>query len=171
MKDQDSIFFKNFSIMLGGLILLTIILAIVGYIMHNNLLGDDVVIKDRTMIEKMIEPVAKVNTGELKTVTTAIADPEIVERTEEVSAPTIAFEGSTDGKMIYNSVCMACHMTGAAGAPKLETADWAGRLGKGLDGLTESAINGMGVMPPKGGRADLSDEQIKVTVEFMIKGL
>jgi len=159
MKDQDSIFFRNFSMLLGFLVFTTIVLAVVGYKMHNNLLSDDGMAKDRTAIAKVIEPVAKVNTGD------------VIAIKEEVEEVAVAFEGSTDGKMIYQNVCSACHGTGAAGAPKLEAAAWKTRLTQGIDKLVSHAINGfqgtVGFMPAKGGRADLSDEQVKATVEFM----
>jgi cytochrome c5 len=165
MKDQDSIFFKNFSFLLAGLVVLTIVLAVVGYLMHYSILGEDEMAKDRSAIAKTIEPVAKVNTGDA-----------IIAVAEETSeAVAVAFNGSVDGKMIYDNVCFACHGTGAGGAPKLETAAWASRLPKGIDGLVENAIAGfqgtIGFMPAKGGRADLSDEQVRATVEFMTQGL
>lgn len=163
MKDQDSIFFKNFSIMLVALIVITIILIIVGKIAHENLLGRDVMSEDRSAVAELIKPVAQVNTGE------AI----IVE--EKSAAVAVAFDGSTDGEMIYQNVCFACHGTGAGGAPKLEAAAWSARMDKGMDGLVDNAINGyqgtLGFMPAKGGRADLSDEQVKITVEFMTSKL
>lgn len=69
---------------------------------------------------------------------------------------------------LYQAACLACHTTGAAGAPKIgEAAAWQSRLGKGVDGLVTSAINGIGAMPPRGG-SQLSDEQIKVVVEYIL---
>ena len=158
MKDQDSIFFKNFSLLLGFLVILTIVLILVGKMMHENLLGRDAMAQDRTDVTKTLESVAQVNTGDAIIVV------------EEDKGPAVAFEGSTDGKMIYDAVCMACHTSGLAGAPKLEAADWTDRMAGGVDGLVTSAINGKGAMPPRGGRADLSDEQMKATVEFMLQG-
>ena len=160
MKDQDSIFFKNFSIMLIALIVITVILIIVGSLAHESLLGRDEMTEDRSTVAQSIEPVSQVNTGGAM----------VAEVKEEVVA-SVAFDGSTDGEMIYQKVCFACHGTGAGGAPKLEAAAWAARMGKGVDGLTASAINGfqgtLGFMPAKGGRTDLSDEQVKATVEYM----
>jgi cytochrome c len=43
------------------------------------------------------------------------------------------------------------------------------RVGKGLDMLVQNAINGLNAMPPRGGRADLSDEQVQAIVEYMIQ--
>lgn len=69
---------------------------------------------------------------------------------------------------MYNGACLACHATGAAGAPKMgDAAAWADRLGKGIDALTASAINGIGAMPPRGG-SQFNDEQIGAIVEFIL---
>ena len=70
--------------------------------------------------------------------------------------------------MIYNSACQACHMSGAAGAPLLVAAQWEDRLDKGKDTLVSHAINGFNAMPAKGGRTDLSDEQVRASVEYML---
>lgn len=149
--------------MLGALVLLTIVLIVFGYYMNDKAYEKDEMAKDRTLIAETIKPVAAVNTGEA--IIAEIA-------TEEVA---LAFDGSTDGNMIYENVCSACHTTGAGGAPKLEAPAWAGRLDKGLDALVANAVNGYqgeaGYMPAKGGRTDLSEEQVKATVEFMIEGL
>ena len=73
------------------------------------------------------------------------------------------------GKAIYSTACFACHMTGAAGAPKLDDkAAWAPRLAQGMEALVASSINGKGAMPPKGGRADLSDEDVRAAVAYMV---
>ena len=70
-------------------------------------------------------------------------------------------KGAKTGEQVVAAVCGACHNTGVAGAPKVgDNAGWAPRLGLGLDGLTKSAIAGKGAMPPKGGGADLTDEEI-----------
>lgn len=158
MKDQDSIFFKNFSLLLGFLVVLTVVLIFVGKMMHENLLGRDDMAQDRTAIAKTLASVAQVNTGD------------VVLAVEEDKGPAIAFDGSTDGKMIYDNVCMACHTSGLAGAPKLEAADWTDRMAGGIDALVTSSINGKGAMPPRGGRADLSDEQMKAVIEYMTSG-
>ena len=80
----------------------------------------------------------------------------------------VAFGGSMDGEMIYNSACQACHMSGAAGAPLLVAAQWEDRLDKGKETLVSHAINGFNAMPAKGGRMDLSDEQVRASVEYML---
>jgi cytochrome c5 len=71
---------------------------------------------------------------------------------------------------VYQSVCAACHSTGAAGAPRLDDGDeWAQRLNeKGLDTLVSHAINGFQAMPARGGNPNLSDEEVTGTVSYML---
>jgi len=78
-----------------------------------------------------------------------------------------------DGKDTYEKVCKMCHATGVANAPKLgDKAAWAPRIAKTTAVLEEHAIKGFkdkGVMPPKGGRANLSDDDVKAAVAFMVE--
>ena len=90
-----------------------------------------------------------------------------VARFELAKAPAVA-AGPKDGATIYNSVCGACHNTGAAGAPKIDDkAAWAPRLATGKAALINSVTNGKNAMPAKGG-ATLSDEEIKNVVEYVM---
>ena len=73
-----------------------------------------------------------------------------------------------NGKATFDGVCMACHGTGVAGAPKLgDKAAWAPRLKQGLDALHQAAIKGKNAMPPKGGNMALSDADVKAAVDYM----
>ncbi|TDO15200.1 cytochrome c5 [Halomonas ventosae] len=77
--------------------------------------------------------------------------------------------GSIDGAAIYNNVCMACHETGAAGAPVRGNAEqWSARLEKGTDMLYNHALNGFNAMPAKGGNPSLSDAEVKAAVDHLI---
>lgn len=79
-----------------------------------------------------------------------------------------AAAGPVSGEAVYKQACAACHAAGVMGAPKFgDAGQWAPRLGKGKDTLYASAINGIGAMPPKGGAAALSDEQVKAAVDYM----
>lgn len=94
--------------------------------------------------------------------------PPAAEKTAAAPAAAPAAAEPTSGEEIYKSVCSACHDTGAANAPKLgDKAAWAPRLAQGLDTLTENAIKGKGAMPPKGGKADLSDGGIALAVIYI----
>lgn len=81
---------------------------------------------------------------------------------------------AAEGKAVYDQACIACHAQGVAGAPKLgDTEAWADRIAKGMDTLYENSINGFqgdtGVMPPKGGFTNLSDEEVKAAVDYMVE--
>lgn len=78
------------------------------------------------------------------------------------------------GQQVYNNVCIACHSPpGVGGAPALGDADaWAPRIAQGMETLFDHALNGFagatGVMPKKGERLDLSDEEVIGAVEYMV---
>lgn len=77
------------------------------------------------------------------------------------------------GPQVYNNACLACHGAGIGGAPVLGDAEaWAARIAQGMDVLKEHAIKGYqgsaGYMPAKGGRTDLSDEEVANAVEYMV---
>ncbi len=79
-----------------------------------------------------------------------------------------------DAKAEFESKCSACHGFGIAGAPKPgDTADWQARMIRGMDVIYGNAINGFtgdtGIMPPKGGFTDLSDDQVKAIVDYMVR--
>jgi cytochrome c5 len=64
------------------------------------------------------------------------------------------------GEQVYAAQCVACHASGAAGAPKLgDAAAWAPRLKSGYDALLASALKGKGAMGAQGG-GDFSDFEI-----------
>lgn len=70
----------------------------------------------------------------------------------------------------YNRYCVACHSTGAAGAPKLGDAEaWAPRLEKGVDALVKTSISGIGAMPPKGMCNECTEDDFKALIEYMSK--
>ncbi|HBS26346.1 MAG TPA: hypothetical protein DD827_04340 [Gammaproteobacteria bacterium] len=86
------------------------------------------------------------------------------------AAPKVATaSGNLDkGKSIYKTACFACHDSGVAGAPKLgDKAAWVSRIAAGMDSMVQVALTGKGGMPPKGGRLDLSTEDIQAAVAFM----
>jgi cytochrome c5 len=84
-------------------------------------------------------------------------------------APVAASGGADATKTIYGSSCAACHDSGAAGAPKLgDKAAWAARIKAGKETLYNSALKGKNAMPPKGGNASLSDEDVKQVVDYMV---
>jgi cytochrome c5 len=84
-----------------------------------------------------------------------------------------ASSGPRSGEEVYNAACMACHTTGAGGAPKLgDVAAWADRIAKGNEVLYASGVNGVpGTgMIAKGGCMNCSDEEIHAAVDYMVAG-
>jgi len=161
-EQTDSVFIRNISVVLVLLIIFTFSIAF---------LARDVGFKDdsasnpsrETTMEERIKPVAGVYTGEAGAAAIEAA------AVASVTEMKVAFDGSLDAEMIYGSVCSVCHTTGAAGAPIPGSPLMVERTAKGVDMLTQNAINGLNAMPPRGGRADLSDEQVRVIVEYMIQ--
>lgn len=89
------------------------------------------------------------------------------------AAAATASSGPRSGEDVYNAACMACHSTGAGGAPKLgDAAAWAERIAKGNDVLYSSGINGVAGtgMMAKGGCMNCSDEEINAAVDYMVAG-
>lgn len=88
------------------------------------------------------------------------------------SAAPAAPAASTDaGKKLYDTVCMACHAAGVAGAPKFgDKAAWAPRIKQGQATMYDHAVKGFqgkaGMMPAKGGSA-ASDDEVKAAVDYM----
>lgn len=88
---------------------------------------------------------------------------------EEAAGDEPAHAG-IDGEAIYNQACMACHMTGAAGAPRRgEAGEWEGRIDQDIETLYDHAINGFNAMPPKGGNMGLSDDEVRAAVDFLVE--
>jgi cytochrome c5 len=87
----------------------------------------------------------------------------------EPSAP----KGNLAGDAVYGQVCKTCHDAGLAGAPKIGDKNaWGPRIGQGQPSVIQHAINGFqgktGVMPPKGGNADLTDTEVGRAVVYMV---
>jgi len=73
------------------------------------------------------------------------------------------------GETVYNTICKACHEAGLAGAPKTGDKEaWAARIATGLEALLKSATNGKNAMPARGGAADLTDDELKAAVEYLV---
>lgn len=72
------------------------------------------------------------------------------------------------GEEVYKAVCVTCHGTGAAGAPKFGSKeDWAPRLKDSMDTVYNYALHGKGAMPAKGG-SNASDADVKAAVDYMV---
>jgi cytochrome c5 len=82
----------------------------------------------------------------------------------DASAPVV----EKSGKEVYEAACVACHGSGALGAPRFENkGDWGARIGQGYETLVKNAIEGIRQMPPRGGNADLTDAEVARAVAYM----
>ena len=88
--------------------------------------------------------------------------------TTAILLPTAAVAERT-GEEIYNSKCIACHMSGVAGAPKFgDAASWAPRAEKGIDALLATSKTGINAMPPMGTCMDCSDAELSSAIQYML---
>jgi cytochrome c5 len=73
---------------------------------------------------------------------------------------------AADGKAVYDKSCGACHNNMD---PKLgDKAKWGPLIKQGTDALVASVVKGKGTMPPKGGAAAASNDDIKAAVEYIM---
>jgi cytochrome c5 len=73
------------------------------------------------------------------------------------------------GKEVVDAVCIACHGTGANGAPKIgDKKAWSKLASRGLTGLSQSALKGIRKMPPHGGNLTLSDTEVERAITYMV---
>ncbi|WP_111641699.1 c-type cytochrome [Marinimicrobium alkaliphilum] len=87
------------------------------------------------------------------------------------AAPTAAASDEPrSGGEIYDAHCATCHAAGVAGAPIMGDADsWADVFARDIDEVYANAINGIGGMPAMGLCMNCSEEEIRVTVDYMIE--
>ena len=94
--------------------------------------------------------------------------------TAGISICLLAGSAVADGKATYDSACGVCHTAGVAGAPIVGDKEaWAERVAQGNDVLFKHVLEGfqgkVGYMPPKGGFAHLSDDDVKAALEYMVQ--
>ncbi|MBK9117692.1 MAG: c-type cytochrome [Betaproteobacteria bacterium] len=83
----------------------------------------------------------------------------------EASGP----KGMATGEQVYSQVCKTCHETGLAGSPKVgDKAAWGKIVAQGEKLAFEHAIGGIRAMPARGGNPDLTDDEVKRAVAFMV---
>ena len=154
---KDSEFVNYFMAILGVLVAVTAIILVLANTLASKQETMDIAMLERT--KERIAPIGQVNIGNVPL------------QKASVSAPA----GKTDSAAfnpegVYQTVCHACHGSGILESPRIDDASaWKARLTNGLDNLYQIAIQGRGNMPAKGGRTDLSDENFKKVVDYMLK--
>ena len=189
MSKADDVFWRQF----GVLLILLTVFGFAMYFVANSISGNAYAkmnsIPDAVLAR--IAPVGQSRTGDpagqtpapAQTAAAPAAQAETPETETTAAASDTTASGSADqtaaaaagavdiaaGEQIYQTACFACHMTGVAEAPKLDDpAAWEPRLAQGMAGLLQSSINGKGAMPPKGGFAHLTEDDLRNAIGFML---
>lgn len=169
VSKQDTHFFNVFSMVIGLLIVVAIGIFVLARVVAGET-QDKQVLEERPYIknvESHLQPVGQVAVAGQDNAALAIK-------------PDAGAAGAGAGPALpksgdetFQQVCSACHGAGIAGAPKAgDKAAWGPRIAKGKDVLYDHALKGFqgssGVMPAKGGRADLTDDLVKAAVDHMV---
>ena len=157
-KATDGDFWRIFAIISVIIVALAIFIAILSNVFASySSSGDDNYKAElHSSTDQRTKPSGKINLQSNPTI-------------KQTSKPLVVASKALSGKEVYNAACVSCHASGAAGAPMTGNQDqWADRTSKGNDALYASAINGIGVMPAKGGLMSLSDEEVRLAVDYML---
>lgn len=181
---RDQQFFDAFMLLAG-----IFVGIIAGIILLGDLVGDGAGAHAedgaaQSAVEERIRPIGRVALpGESAPTPPPAAVPTVAPTPPAAAVPTAApppppattaAAASQSGEAVYNQACALCHTPpGIGGAPAFaDRPAWAARLEQGLDVLTDHVINGYqgqaGLMPAKGGRIDLSDEQVLAAMQHML---
>jgi cytochrome c5 len=170
VSKQDTHFFNVFSLVIGLLVAVTIVLFALARIVASHTQERQVLTEpdySKNVASRIAEPSREAIAG---------ADNAAL----AIKAETPAGAGSAapampkSGTELFEQTCSVCHGQGIAGAPKAgDKAAWAPRIAEGKATLYEHALKGFqgktGVMPPKGGRTDVPDDLVKQAVDHMVQ--
>jgi cytochrome c5 len=170
LRDQDQQFFDSFMLVIGILIGVMVGLFFLARMVAIDTQGSFVRTDPRVIaeIDARIAPVGRV---------LLLGDEELAEAQASATAAPAPVDMPLSGPQVYNQACYLCHSApGVGGAPVIgDPEHWVGRVEKGMETLVDHALNGFqgdtGFMPAKGGRVDLSDEEVVEAVQYMLDQL
>jgi cytochrome c5 len=161
-ESSDNQFFNSFSLVLGILIFVAIVLFAVARSIGDATQREHVLLDPLHLqtVEQNLEPFAhEAIAGQDNGALAALSAP----KTDAAAADV-----PTTGEAAFNKVCSACHGAGINGAPKVgDHAAWGPRIAQGKEVLYQHAIAGKGNMPAKGGTT-WPDATIRMTVDYMV---
>ena len=169
MSKQDDHFFNMFSIVIGSLV--TIAIVLFGIARSIGTPFEEA----RSAADSAVAAHVAENTAPVGKLAVAGRDNSALAiRAAGGGAAPGALALPKSGEETFQLVCSACHATGIGGAPRLgDHAAWGPRIGQGKATLYEHALKGFtgkaGVMLAKGGRGDLPDELVRETVDYIVK--
>jgi cytochrome c5 len=170
LRDQDQQFFDSFMLVIGILAGVAVGLFFLARAIAIDTQGEFVMSDPRVRAEinARIEPIGRV---------VLFGDEELEAAQQAVAAAPAPVDMPLTGAQVFNQACYLCHASpGVGGAPVIgEESHWDDRLPKGMEVLNQNALNGFqgetGFMPAKGGRLDLSDQEVVDAVQYMVEQL
>jgi len=159
-ESSDTHFFNSFSVVLGILIFIAIVLFAFARSLGRVQLQDQMTQALQIgAVQRNIAPPARV----------AIAGQDnsaLIAAAPSSAAPAQSIPKS--GKDAFEQICSACHSLGLNGAPKIgDHAAWGPRIAQGKAVLYEHALHGKGLMPARGGTT-WPDATIRAAVDYMV---
>jgi cytochrome c5 len=150
---HDKEFVVNFAMVLGGLFVIFFICIVAASLLDDGSTRDTSAALAK--LEDRIRPIGQVVTDPAALMKVAAKAPR-----EPLS-----------GEAIVNKICAGCHNAGVLGAYKIgDKAAWGKELAEhGLDHLVDNAIKGINAMPARGGDPDLSDDEVREAVRYMLQ--
>src|SRR6185312_2108736 len=131
ISKSDQSFLRQFSLTIGSLTVLTVILVL-SALAINNREPRETNPNQPAKVAERIAPAGAVYAGD----TGRAAMQAAADAAAKAAASQVAYGGTTDGKEIYDHLCTSCHTAGIAGAPKLgDKAMWGPRIKEGIDTL------------------------------------
>ncbi len=158
-ETSDTHFLNSFSLVLGILIFIAILLFAFARQLGRRQLDYDLQQPlHLNAVESNVAPVARV----------AIAGHDNSALAPVVAPAAAAQDVPKTGKEAFEKVCSACHALGLNGAPKIgDHAAWGPRIAQGKPTLYQHAMNGLRLMPPRGG-TNWPDQTIREAVDYMV---
>jgi len=169
VSKQDTHFFNTFSLVIGLLVAVAILLFALARVVAGQTQDKQMLVEAQYVkgVDERLQPFARVAVAGQDNSALAIKAPTTAPATGALPVPK-------NGDELFEQACKACHGPGIGGAPKAgDHAAWAPRIAKGKDVLYDHALKGFtgsaGMMPPKGGRVDVSDDLVKQAVDHMVE--
>ncbi|MEM7255719.1 MAG: c-type cytochrome [Pseudomonadota bacterium] len=171
---SDAAFIRSFLIVLILLIIWTVASAILGRVLASNAEQEQLMRSEA--VSARIKPTGSVSIGPAQeqapapAAQTAPPPAPVAPPPKPVAEKPVEVAAAPSGETVYQTACFACHGTGLPNVPKLGDATaWEPRAAKGMDALMESAIKGLGAMPPRAGNPKLSDAELEAAIDYMLK--
>jgi cytochrome c5 len=169
VSKQDTHFFNVFSLVIGILVAVAIGLFAFSRVVASRTQEQQMLVDAQytKSVEERIRPFGQVAVAGQDNSALEIKPSAAASQAAPAALPT-------SGEEVVAQACSACHAQGIAGAPKMgDAANWGPRIAQGKNVLYQHALQGYqgkaGVMPPKGGRVDLSDDLIRAAVDHMVE--